>query len=356
MLEPDRQRQLVYFAYPGDLDTPTGGYGYDRRIISGLRDAGWDVELLELGEGFPFPTRETLDQASRRLNSLPEGSRVIVDGLAFGVLAKAVASAADNVELIALVHHPLCKENGIDAATAKALEEGEKTALQFARRVIVTSSATGDQVRDLFEVSEDRLHVVEPGTDRAQENAYRDEGPVCLLSVGTIVQRKGYDLLFEALSDLKAYDWHLGIVGDTSRDKNCFSQLSAQLRELSLSDRVRFHGAVDAAKLSGFYAAADVFVLASRYEGYGMAFTEALSHGLPVLGSGAGAVGETLARDGAIYCGVEDVGQLRGALEKLLKCSNERKKLGMAAWASSKTLPTWDDAAMAFARILELDS
>ncbi|MEO9904520.1 MAG: glycosyltransferase family 4 protein, partial [Nisaea sp.] len=119
---------------------------------------------------------------------------------------------------------------------------------------------------------------------------------------------------------------------------------------------VSFHGAVDAAKLSRLYAAADVFVLASRYEGYGMAFTEALSHGLPVIGSGAGAVEETLARDGAIYCGVEDVGQLRGALEKLLKNADERKKLGMAAWASSKALPTWDDAAIAFAGVLELDS
>ncbi|MEP0234569.1 MAG: glycosyltransferase family 4 protein [Parasphingorhabdus sp.] len=356
MPEHDRHGRLVYFAYPGDLDTPTGGYGYDRRIITGLRDAGWDVELVQLGDGFPSPTGETIEKAGRRLNSLPQGSRVIVDGLAFGVLAEAAASASEKVELIALVHHPLCKENGIDAATANALEESERAALNFARRVIVTSSATGVQVRDLFKVPEDRLHVVEPGTDRSRENVYRDEGQVCLLSVGTIVHRKGYDLLFEALSDLRAYDWHLNVVGDTSRDEGCFSQLLAQLRKLSLVDHVSFHGAVDAAKLSRLYAAADVFVLASRYEGYGMAFTEALSHGLPVIGSGAGAVEETLARDGAIYCGVEDVGQLRGALEKLLKNADERKKLGMAAWASSKALPTWDDAAIAFAGVLELDS
>ncbi|MEJ8476530.1 glycosyltransferase family 4 protein [Roseibium algae] len=355
-------RGHVVFAYPGDLETRTGGYGYDRRIIAGLVAKGWVVDLLELGDGYPFPSAETKATAHRALEQLAPGTCVVVDGLAFGVLPDIAHALSDRLKFIALVHHPLCKENGIKAGVASKMETSERAALSQAARVIVTSSATGRQVQDLFGITDDRLHVVLPGTDvRSSQHVgqidkgsqSRPSGPVQLLSVGSVAYRKGYDLLFDAIADLSNFDWHLNVVGDHTRDPECYRQLLEQLRKLELAERVTFHGTVDDARISDFYQAADIFVLASRYEGYGMAYTEALAYGLPVIGSGAGAVQETLSGGGALYCGVEDVNALRDALRRTLTDLEFRISLGAEAAEASRKLPSWDDAAADFAGILE---
>jgi glycosyltransferase involved in cell wall biosynthesis len=343
----------IVFAYPGDLDTPTGGYGYDRRIIAGLRALGWTVDLLGLGEGFPFPDPSTVETARRALEALAPGTTVVVDGLAFGVLPQAVAAVRDRLDLVALVHHPLCKESGLCPDVAGPMEASEKAALEHAAQVIVTSPATAEQVGTLFGISGKQLAIVLPGTDPAPAGHEEKRGTLRLLSVGTVVPRKGYDLLFDALAGLSGHDWHLDIVGDCGRDEVCFGQLQGQLDRLGLAGRVTFHGAVTADRLSDYYQAADIFALASRYEGYGMAYTEALAHGLPVIGSGAGAVRETLSQGGAIYCGVEDIAALQEALEGLLGDPGARRSLSSAARQASRELPTWDDASRMFSDCLE---
>ncbi|WP_434053755.1 MAG: glycosyltransferase family 4 protein [Roseibium sp.] len=339
----------LYFAYPGELETPTGGYGYDRKIIAGLEDLGWQVELVPLGAGFPFPAAETLSQAQTVLEGLPAGAQLVVDGLAFGVMPEAASLACGRLDLVALVHHPLCRETGLSEDEASGLFESERNALGHARHVIVTSHATATQVADLFGVAEERITIVLPGTEKQDFAARGSSGKLKLLSVGTVVRRKGYDLLFAALDGLRECDWHLDIVGGLDADPGCHAALLQQLSGLGLTDRVTFKGAVAPQDLSGFYRQADVFVLASRYEGYGMAYTEALAHGLPVIGSGGGAVADTLPDGAAIYCGTEDTGKLRSALKLLM--TNESKRLDMSAAArrAAEALPDWRDAAAQFA-------
>ncbi|WP_209011993.1 glycosyltransferase family 4 protein [Roseibium aggregatum] len=346
-------RRQIAFAYPGDLETPTGGYGYDRRIISGLREAGWQVDLVPLGEGFPFPEVSVLEEAVRRIGAVPVGSPIVIDGLAFGAMGEAADRLAKGRDLIALVHHPLFLENGLPEETADRLRTSEETALEQAWTIIVTSPATAAQVRDCFGIAEDKIHVVLPGTDRAMAEVRPETDCPNLLSVGTIVPRKGYDLLFDALARLGDLSWRLDIVGDTTRDEACFQWLCDRLRENGLEDRVTFHGAVSPEALPDFYGKADIFVLASRYEGYGMAYTEALAHGLPVIGSGGGAVRETLPQGAALYCGVEDVGRLTAALKRLISDRDERKAFAEAARQAAGALPTWQDAVNAFSAVLE---
>lgn len=343
----------IFFAFPGDLQTLTGGYGYDRRIIAGLRNNGWQVDEVPLGDGFPFPDVSELGAAEQSFAALPDGATVIIDGLGFGVMEQAAKNNADRLNLIALVHHPLCRENGIDAPTAARLEASEKAALAFANHVIVTSPATGEQVVELFDVDGNDLSVIVPGTDRFGHHRSSASGNVSLLTVGTIVPRKGYDLLLEALAGSKFQDWHLDIVGATNADPACYRATTELAEKLGIDGKVTFHGALDADRLIEAYRNADVFVLASRYEGYGMAYTEALAHGLPVIGSGAGAVAETLFGDGAIYCGVEDIAALRSALERVMSDSDERDRLASAAHETAKSLATWEDAAAKFQTILK---
>ncbi|MET1413485.1 glycosyltransferase family 4 protein [Roseibium sp. HPY-6] len=343
----------LFFAYPGDLDTPTGGYGYDRQIIAGLRDLGWSVELISLGDGFPFPTQATLSTSRGMLARLPEGALLVVDGLAFGVMADIAASLTGHLELVALVHHPLCRETGLTQEQSKVLLESERKALSHANHVIVTSHATADQVADLFGISPDAISVILPGTEKHARTARSSSDKLRLLSVGTVVPRKGYDLLFAALEDLKQYDWHLDIVGGLDADPACHAALMSSLPQHGLKDRVTFQGAVAPGDLPGFYRSADIFVLASRYEGYGMAYTEALAHGLPVIGSGGGAVEDTLPQEAAIYCGIEDTGRLKSALKLLLSDATARHDIAQAAEKAAAALPDWRDAASRFAAALE---
>lgn len=345
--------QRVHFGFPGDLQTLTGGYAYDRKIMSGLRQVGWRVDELPLGAGFPRPDPSVLQEAGAKLTALADGDLVVIDGLAFGVMDEAARHQRDRLRIVALVHHPLCLETGISSVDAAAFETSERAALSHAAHIIVTSPATGEKVQDLFGIHGRRVSVILPGTDRLPVSRRSSSGLIRLLAVGTVVPRKGYDLLFQALAESGLADWQLDIVGSLEADPVCAKTVSLQTRRLGISDRITFHGALDPGKLTHFYSQADVFVLASRYEGYGMAYTEALSSGLPVIGSGAGAVAETLSGEGAIYCGVEDVPALRRALERVISSASERETLARAARKTALTLPSWEDMAVEFGAVLK---
>src|SRR5262245_58276937 len=97
----------VTFMIPGDLEALTGGYEYDRRIIDGLRNRGWKVDVELLDRSFPDPTQFAREDVQRRLAALENGSIVMIDGLAFGALAEEAEHERQRLRLVALVHHPL---------------------------------------------------------------------------------------------------------------------------------------------------------------------------------------------------------------------------------------------------------
>ena len=112
-------------------------------------------------------------------------------------------------------------------------------------------------------------------------------------------------------------------------------------------------GAVAPARLAELYRAADLFVLASRFESYGMAYAEAIAYGLPTIGTTAGAIPDTLSGESAILVKPDDVAALAGALRRVIADSNERQKLSSAARAAAVHLPTWRDSAALFAGAIE---
>ena len=141
---PDSETPLrLSFVLPGSLETPTGGYRYDRRVVAGLRQAGHSVDVLTLGDSFPQPDDATLQASYRALANLPAGPAVI-DGLALGALPEIGRHLPAHAPLVALVHHPLALESGLTPAMADALRHSERQALASARQVIVTSPATAD--------------------------------------------------------------------------------------------------------------------------------------------------------------------------------------------------------------------
>ncbi|MGE0856541.1 MAG: glycosyltransferase family 4 protein, partial [Hyphomicrobiaceae bacterium] len=271
----------VSFAVPGDIDAPTGGYAYDRRLLKLLPSYGVDARLVKLPPSFPFPSAADLKASERLLASTPSDTRLIVDGLAYGALPADLIARLDR-RIIALVHHPLALETGLDAQARDRLHASEKAALALARRVIVSSAVTRRTLIDDYEVPEELITVAEPGTDPAAR-ASGTGVPMQLLAVGAVSPRKGYDVLVEALAEIRKLDWRLTIAGALDRDPATVTALEAQIAMQRLSDRVTLAGTVVPATLDRFYESCDVFVMPSRYEGYGMVLGEAMARGLAIV-------------------------------------------------------------------------
>lgn len=336
---------------PGDLNTPTGGYAYDRRLLEGLRASGWPVSVLRIDGAWPWPDAATCAEAQGRIADLPDGCCVVADGLAFGVLGGVVAAHMHRLQWVALVHHPLHLETGLDAMQAQALRDAEAAALACAQRVIVTSPATVADVLALG-VPRERITVVVPGIDAVPvpaEAAARVDDNVQLLCVATLTPRKNHALLLRVLADLAELHWTLHCVGSPTRDAALAQRLQDSTARGPLAGRVHWHGELPDDALQARYAAADVFVLASRHEGYGMVVNEALLHGLPIVASRAGALAQTVPTQAGLLVPPDDEAAWREALAAVISDGALRARLADGARAAARRLPSWADQAARFA-------
>jgi glycosyltransferase involved in cell wall biosynthesis len=341
------------FAVPGSLETPTGGYAYDRRIIAELERLGWQIELVDVGGGFPWPTDATLAAARMRLLQVPAGQPIVVDGLALGALPEVASELASRNPLLALVHHPLALEWGLSAEQADVLRRSERAALAAVRGVVVTSAATARIVASDYGVPAERITVARPGNDPAPRARGSRNDPPHLLSVGAVVPRKGFDVLVAALATLTGLPWRLTIAGDLTRDPTAAAKLHSDIARHGLADRIATLGAVSSEQLGTLYDSTDLFVLASYFEGYGMAYAEALAHGLPVIGTKAGAIPETVPDEAGLLVAAGDVAALAEALHRALADAGLRSRLSEAALAAARHLPTWRQSGAIFANALE---
>ncbi len=343
-------RELT-LAFPGRLETKTGGYAYDRRLIAGLGDLGWAVRPLSLGPGFPDPSAAQRREAQLRLSALPDGAPVIIDGLAFGVLDDWAAREAARLRIVALVHHPLALETGIGASRAERLRESERNALSFATHILVTSPATARALESGYGIGADKLTVALPGTDLAlpKERCGTDPTPH-ILSVGTLTPRKGHDVLVAALKRIEDLDWRATIVGGRAFDPATACALEQQVAALDLCQRILLAGECE--DTARFFSGADLFALASRYEGYGMVFAEALAHGVPIVACRAGAVPEVVPQDAGILVPVDDEAAFAAALRHLLCDADARRRYITGARRAGAALPRWPETARIVANCL----
>ena len=342
----------LYFLVPGDLQSATGGYAYDRRIVEGLLALRWDVRVLTLDSSFPLPPPAALSHAQRLLQDIPDDALVIIDGLALGAMPGVLALHAARLRLLALVHHPLAAESGLSAELARSLESSERQALALVRHVVVTSAATKDALGS-YGVAPERISVVEPGTDPVTRVcASRRAQGLRILCVAAVIARKGHEVLLQALAPLAQRRWHLTCVGNVTRDPATVQRLEALLRHLALTERVAFTGEVDAAQLADFFGNTDLFVMPALYEGYGMAVAEALSYGLPVIATRTGAIPALLGQAG-ILVPPGDTSSLNAALLRVLDRPSELAALARQAQLRRAGLPRWPTACRAMAQVIE---
>ncbi|MFV8834460.1 glycosyltransferase family 4 protein [Aquisalimonas sp.] len=343
----------LHLLVPGPIDRPTGGSRYDARVVEALRAMHWTVTVHELAGAFPATDAEARTALDATLAALPDGSRAVIDGLALGDSPAIAAAHAARLRLLALVHHPLGDETGLDPALRERLLEREARALAVCEGAIVTSRHTRRRVAHLG-VPETRIRVVAPGTDPAPPARGPAPGePPMLLCVGSVIPRKGQDVLVAALERLRDTPWCCLIAGGTTADPSFAAALRNRIHDAGLTDRIELAGECGPARLDRAYDRSTLFVLPSHYEGYGMVLAEALARGLPVVSTTGGAIPDTVPEAAGRLVPPGDAAALAGAIATLLHDHGARARAARASRHYAGSLPNWTETGTLFAKAVE---
>lgn len=339
------------FVIPGDLLQRTGGYGYDREVLARLPDFEIDAYHLSLPATFPFPSSDDVAHTAAILAAIPTDHALLLDGLAYGALPASVLAALPH-DLYALVHHPLGHEAGLSAQQSADLLAQEQENLHMGQHIFVSSAYTAAILQRDFALPPTRITCAEPGTAKAPRTFLRPHAaPVQILAVGSLIPRKAYHLLIEALAPLQHLPWQLTIIG-AGRDTDYAQNLQTHIARLGLEGRIACVGEYDETALNAAYQTADLFVSASLYEGYGMSLAEALMRGLPLIASTGGAAAFTVPEGAGIKIPPNNVPALTHALTHMIADERARHLYAEASWQAGQKLPTWDDTARLIARAL----
>jgi len=339
----------------GDPSQLTGGYVYDARIVKALRGNGWKIDVVGLDGRFPEPDAVASHALDSALTALPDGSQAVIDGLAMGGLPAIVERHASRLTITALVHHPLADETGLGAPEQQRFRISETRALAAVENVIVTSVYTARRLAD-FAVPAEKIAVIEPGVEIGQLASGDGSKTPRLLCIATVTPRKGQDLLVEALAGLTSLPWQCDLIGALDRADAYVGKVREAIARHQLNERIQLLGSQPGEHLDRYYRQADLFVLPSHYEGYGMVITEALAHGLPVVTTTGGALAHTLPDAAGIKVPPGDVSALRDALKRMLKEPETYRRYQAGARKVRETLSDWNAAADAFGEALKRSS
>jgi glycosyltransferase involved in cell wall biosynthesis len=342
----------VHVVVPDGIDDPTrpsGGNTYDRQVCRELISAGWSVHEHALAGFWARPDAASFAALARVMQAIPDGAVVLLDGLIASTAPDVLVPQARRLRLVVLVHMPLGNRPVDEGALAR-----ERAVLSAGLGVITTSAWTRRRLLELYSLPADRVHVAEPGVEAAELVLGSDAGGR-LLCVAAVRFDKGHDVLLEALEMISDDSWHCVCVGSLDRDRVFVEELRARHR--GLDGRVEFAGPRTGADLARSYAAADLLVLASRAETYGMVVTEALARGVPVVATDVGGVTEALGSvaDGrlpGVLVPPEDPVALAAVLRAWLRNAELRGRWRRAARERRESLSGWSRTASTIADVL----
>jgi glycosyltransferase involved in cell wall biosynthesis len=330
---------------PGPIDQVTGGYIFARRIIWDLRARGDHVSVVELDGQFPDADPQAHQAAAKALEALPDGSIAVIDGLGLLGFSDCLAAEAQRLKLVGFIHHALADETGLTIRKTARFQAAERRLLPLLRGIVCPSQNTADVVAN-YGVDPARIAVTPPGTIKAVSSRKREKfrNQLRLLSVATITPRKGHRLLIEALAGIDRETWRLDCIGSLTRDPDCVAELRELITRNQLETNIRLLGERQPQQLPLAYEEADLFVLPSFHEGYGMAYAEALSYGLAIVATTGGAIPYTVPESAGILVPPGDVDALRAALARAMSDRKLLAKLSDGARRAGAALPDWPQA------------
>ena len=337
----------VAFVTVGDTGRKTGGYLYNARVISGLRDRGFEVEEIVACGASPDEQRS----AAPQLGSAFDPSKydaIVVDALARAVVSPHLDLWRVSRPVVALVH-----ELPSVAGGGTTRERNSEELLMRADRLVAVSGH-GRDVLQARGVEAGRIYVVPPGFDGVPRGRRPrpGDGLVRALCVAQWIPRKGILTLVEAWTLQERPGSVLQLVGETGAYREYETRVRGAI-EASPQDAILVSGCVGDATLAEAYASADLFVLPSRYEGYGIAYAEALASGLPVIACDVGPIPDVVGREAGVLIPPDDEAALSSALDLLLEDATLRTKMSEAAHRRASRLPRWEDTVAGFEAVLD---
>jgi glycosyltransferase involved in cell wall biosynthesis len=344
----------VHAVLPDGIDDParpSGGNVYDRHVCSGLASLGWSVQEHAVHGFWDRPDPTALAGLAGVLQGIPDGAVVLLDGLVASTAPAVLVPQASRLRLVVLVHMPLGDRPRDDDARTR-----EGAVLSAAAVVVTTSIWARGRLVELYALPADRVHVAHPAVDAAEPAPGTATGGA-LLCVAAVTFDKGHDVLLDALAAMSDLSWNCVCVGRLDRDPPFAEAMRRRSLNGALADRVEFPGPQTGAELDRSYAAADVMVLASRAETYGMVVIEALARGLPVIAAEVGGVTEALGHGAGgtrpgLLVPADDAGALGAALRSWLVDAQLRVRLRQAALERRQSLADWSSTTSVLAAVL----
>jgi glycosyltransferase involved in cell wall biosynthesis len=326
-----------------DPARPSGGNTYDRHLCHELASIGWSVHEHPVPGFWSRPDASAFASLDRAMKRIPDGAVVLLDGLVASTAPEVLVAQSSRLRLVALVHMPL-------------RDQRERAVLTAAAAVVTTSEWSRNALLELYSLPAERVEVAVPAVDAADVATGTASGG-SLLCVATVTRDKGHDVLLDALATVTDLSWHCACVGSLDRDPPFVETLRRRSLNEGFGHRLRFLGVQTGTDLDRAYAAADLVVLASRAETYGMVLTEALARGLPVVASDVGGVTEAVGwgADGTrpgLLVPPEEPAALGAALRAWLGDSELRRRLRGAARERRESLCRWSTTAALVAGVL----
>ena len=346
----------VHFVVPDGIDDParpSGGNTYDRHLSRGLASMGWPVHEHPVAGFWSRPDATSFAALDRVVQRIPDDAVVLLDGLVASSAPEVLVPQARRLRLVVLVHMPLGHRTGGAGDDARMRE---CAVLTVAAAVVTSSDWSRHRLLALYPLAADRVYVAAPAVDPA-DLASGTAGGGSLLCVAAVIPDKGHDVLLDAFATMTDLFWHCVCAGNLDRDPAFAEALRRRSVEAGLGDRVRFAGALSGADLDRAYAAADLMVLASRAETYGIVVIEALARGVPVVATDVGGVTEALGRGGdgirpGLLVPPEEPAALGAALRTWLGDADLRGRLRRAACQRRESLAGWSTTSSVVAGVI----
>lgn len=325
----------------GELEKESGGYLYDRRLVQHLKRSSFEVDVISLDkeeDDLSNIKNNFLDTYKMKLERY---DLLLQDELCFLSLFELNDRLKEDIEIVSIVHHLSCEAER-DKEKRKMWRYFEKSYLESVDRFILNSEPTYSSVEDL-DGKVDGV-TAPPGKDHLDvtlgDEVTNEEMEI--LFVGNFTPTKCIDVILQAVRRLE--DVKLRLVGDVEWDEEYGEKIKKMIGEME-KGKVEVLGRVDKNRLKKEYRRADVFLLPSKYEGYGISMIEALGHHIPVIATARGGPKEII-EDGkeGFLVEPENVDELRTKLKYLRDNSVERKEMGENARARYEELPTWEES------------